>query len=77
VDKIHAIASRKSIGVEVGWRDGVIKCEDIAQFDFSTVDVVLMSVSGDFSREWSPKIAKAGPLVIDNSSLGGWTRTCR
>ncbi|HZZ88684.1 MAG TPA: aspartate-semialdehyde dehydrogenase [Caulobacteraceae bacterium] len=68
VDKIHAIASRKSIGVEVGWRDGVIKCEDVAQFDFSSVDVVLMSVSGDFSREWSPKIGKAGPLVIDNSS---------
>src|SRR5579862_3176514 len=68
VDKIHAIASRKSIGVEVGWKDGVIKCEDVAQFDFSTVDVVLMSVSGAFSREWSPKIGAAGPIVIDNSS---------
>jgi len=68
VDKIHAIASRKSIGVEVGWKDGVIKCEDVAQFDFSTVDIVLMSVSGAFSREWAPKIGRAGPLVIDNSS---------
>jgi aspartate-semialdehyde dehydrogenase len=68
VDKMHAIASRKSIGVEVGWKDGIVKCEDIAQFDFSTVDIVLMSVSGDFSREWSAKIGKAGPLVIDNSS---------
>jgi aspartate-semialdehyde dehydrogenase len=68
VDKIHAIASRKSIGVEVGWKDGVIKCEDIAQFDFSRVDLVLMSVSGAFSKEWAPKIAHAGPLVIDNSS---------
>ncbi|HWA61755.1 MAG TPA: aspartate-semialdehyde dehydrogenase [Caulobacteraceae bacterium] len=68
VDKIHAIASRKSIGVEVGWKDGVVKCEDIEQFDFSTVDVVLMSVSGSFSKEWSPKIGAAGPIVIDNSS---------
>jgi len=68
VDKIHAIASRKSIGLEVGWKAGVIKCEDVAQFDFSTVDVVLMSVSGAFSREWAPKIAAAGPIVIDNSS---------
>ena len=68
VDKIHAIASRKSIGVEVGWKDGVIKCEDVAQFDFSTVDIVLMSVSGEFSKEWSPKIGRAGALVIDNSS---------
>ncbi len=68
VDKIHAIASRKSIGMEVGWKAGVIKCEDVAQFDFSTVDVVLMSVSGAFSREWAPKIGAAGPIVIDNSS---------
>src|SRR5277367_2392537 len=68
VDKIHAIASRKSIGVDVGWKDGVIKCEDVAQFDFSTVDIVLMSVSGEFSKEWSPKIGRAGALVIDNSS---------
>jgi len=68
VDKIHAIASRKSIGMEVGWKAGVIKCEDVAQFDFSTVDVVLMSVSGAFSKEWAPKIGAAGPIVIDNSS---------
>jgi aspartate-semialdehyde dehydrogenase len=68
VDEIHAIASRKSIGMEVGWKDGVLKCKDVAQFDFSTVDVVLMSVNGAFSREWAPKIGAAGPIVIDNSS---------
>jgi len=68
VDKIHAIASRKSIGVEVSFGDRNVKCEDIAQFDFSTVDLVLMSVSGTFSKEWSPRIGAAGPIVIDNSS---------
>ena len=68
VDKIHAIASRKSIGVEVSFGEQIIKCEDVEQFDFSTVDVVLMSVSGSFSKEWSPKIGAAGPIVIDNSS---------
>jgi len=68
VDKIHAIASRKSIGLQVEFGDRILKCEDIAQFDFSTVDIVLMSVSGTFSKEWSPKIAAAGPIVIDNSS---------
>ncbi len=68
VDKIHAIASRKSIGVEVSFGDRIVKCEDIARFDFSTVDLVLMSVSGAFSKEWSPKIGAAGPIVIDNSS---------
>jgi aspartate-semialdehyde dehydrogenase len=68
VDRLHVIASRNSLGIEVGWKAGVVKCEDIVQFDFARVDLVLMSVSGDFSREWAPKIAAAGPIVIDNSS---------
>ena len=68
VSKIHALASRKSIGVEVSFGEQIIRCEDIEQFDFSTVDLVLMSVSGAFSKEWSPKIGAAGPIVIDNSS---------
>jgi aspartate-semialdehyde dehydrogenase len=68
IEKIHAIASRKSIGLEVNFGDRIVKCEDVEQFDFSTVDLVLMSVSGKFSKEWSPKIGAAGPIVIDNSS---------
>ena len=68
VDKIHAIASRKSIGVEVSFGDKIIRCEDVEQFDFAKVDLVLMSVSGTFSKIWAPKIGAAGPIVIDNSS---------
>jgi aspartate-semialdehyde dehydrogenase len=68
VDKIHAIASRKSIGVEVSFGEKVLKCEDIEQFDFSTVDIVLMSAGGAVSKAWSEKIGKAGAIVIDNSS---------
>ena len=68
VDKIHALASRKSIGVQVSFGETNVACEDIEQFDFSTVDLVLMSVSGSFSKEWAQKIGAAGPIVIDNSS---------
>jgi aspartate-semialdehyde dehydrogenase len=68
VDAMHAIASRKSLGIEIGWKAGVVKCEDVEQFDFSRVDVVLMSVSGAFSRAWAERIANAGPIVVDNSS---------
>ena len=68
IEKIHAIASRKSIGVEVSFGDKIIKCQDVEQFDFSTVDLVLMSVSGAFSKIWAPKIGAMGPIVIDNSS---------
>jgi aspartate-semialdehyde dehydrogenase len=68
VDKMHAIASRKSIGVDVGWKSGTVACQDIEQFDFSTVDLVLMSAGGKISKAWSEKIGRAGPIVIDNSS---------
>jgi len=68
VDEIHALASRKSMGMEANYGDKVLRVQDAAQFDFSTVDIVLMSVSGAYSREWSPKIGAAGPIVIDNSS---------
>jgi aspartate-semialdehyde dehydrogenase len=68
VDEIRAVASRKSIGHEVNYADQRLYCEAIETFDFSEIDLVLMSVSGEFSRLWSSKIAKAGALVIDNSS---------
>ena len=68
VDEIHAIASRKSIGVDVGWTDGASSARTSSSSTSASVDLVLMSVSGAFSREWAPKIGRAGPLVIDNSS---------
>ncbi len=68
VAEMHAVASRKSKGVEVAWKDKTIKCEVIDSFDWSKVDIVLMSAGGDVSREWSEKIGKMGPIVIDNSS---------
>ena len=68
VDELFAVASRKSIGVEVSWGAKIIKCQAIDQFDFSKVDIVLMSAGGTVSKEWSPKIGKMGPVVIDNSS---------
>ena len=46
VDELHAIASRKSKGVEVSFGDRTVKCQDIEQFDFSKVDIVLMSAGG-------------------------------
>jgi aspartate-semialdehyde dehydrogenase len=68
VSKIHAIASRRSVGREVSFGDSIVKCEDLEQFDFSKVDFVLMSAGGTISKEWSPRIGKTGALVIDNSS---------
>lgn len=68
IDEIHAVASRRSQGVEVSFGDRTLKCQNLETFDFSKVDLVLMSAGGDVSREWSEKIGKQGPIVIDNSS---------
>ena len=68
VDEMHAVASRRSQGLEVAFGDQILKCQNLETFDFSKVDIVLMSAGGEVSREWSEKIGKAGPIVIDNSS---------
>jgi aspartate-semialdehyde dehydrogenase len=68
VDECFAIASRKSMGVEVSFGDRTLKCKDLEQFDFSQVDFVLMSAGSAVSKEWSPRIGALGPIVIDNSS---------
>lgn len=67
-DEMHALATRKSLGVEVSYGDRDLKVKDAATFDFSKVDLVLMSAGAEASREWAPKIAAAGAMVVDNSS---------
>ncbi|MDH3579378.1 MAG: aspartate-semialdehyde dehydrogenase [Hyphomicrobiales bacterium] len=68
VDECFAIASRRSLGTECSFGDQTLKCHDLEQFDFAKCDIALMSAGGDVSKEWAPKIAKTGCVVIDNSS---------
>ena len=68
VNQVHAIASRRSVGIEVSFGEATLKCQDLQTFDFSKVDFCLMSAGGTVSKEWSPKIAAKGCVVIDNSS---------
>jgi aspartate-semialdehyde dehydrogenase len=67
-DEVVALASRRSQGVEVSFGDKVLKCKALEHCDFSDVDICLMSAGSPVSKEWSPKIAAAGAVVIDNSS---------
>ncbi len=68
VDECFAIASRRSMGLEVSFGEKTLKCKDLETFDFSKVDFVLMSAGSEISKIWSPKIGALGPIVIDNSS---------
>src|SRR5438477_786164 len=67
-DEVVALASRKSMGVEVSYGDKRLKCKALDHYDFSDVDICLMSAGGEVSKEWSPKIGAQGAVVIDNSS---------
>src|SRR6187549_2140024 len=67
-DEVVALASRKSMGVEVSFGDKTLKCKALDHYDFSDVDICLMSAGGAVSKEWSPKIGAQGAVVIDNSS---------
>src|SRR5919106_4705851 len=67
-DEVVPLASRRSQGVEVSYGDATLKCRALEHYDFSDVDICLMSAGGAVSKEWSPKIAAAGAVVIDNSS---------
>src|SRR5471032_1219673 len=69
VSEIYAVASRKSQGVEVSFGTKTLKCQDLEKFDFTKVDIVLMSAGGAVSKLWSEKIGQMGPIVIDNSSV--------
>ncbi|MGV2979612.1 aspartate-semialdehyde dehydrogenase [Camelimonas sp. ID_303_24] len=67
-DEVVPLASRRSLGQEVSYGDRTLKVKDLATYDFSDVDICLMSAGGDVSKEWSPKLGAQGVVVIDNSS---------
>jgi aspartate-semialdehyde dehydrogenase len=67
-DEVVALASRRSMGVEVSYGDRTLKCRALDHYDFSDVDICLMSAGSPVAKEWAPKIAAAGAVVIDNSS---------
>ncbi len=67
-DEVVPIASRRSQGVEVSYGERTLKVKALEHYDFSGIDICLMSAGAAVSKEWAPKIAAAGAVVIDNSS---------
>src|SRR3981189_2111504 len=67
-DEVVALASRRSMGVEVSYGDRTLKVKALEHYDFSDVDICLMSAGGAGSEELSPKIPGPRAVVIDNSS---------
>ncbi|MBS0194459.1 MAG: aspartate-semialdehyde dehydrogenase [Proteobacteria bacterium] len=73
INEIVAVASAKSAGKRVKFGDRELVVQDLATFDPATaveggIDIALFSAGGSISKQYAPKFAAAGAVVIDNSS---------
>ncbi|MCK5002637.1 MAG: aspartate-semialdehyde dehydrogenase, partial [Gammaproteobacteria bacterium] len=68
VGEVYALASSRSKGKRVEFGDKNIVVQDLAEFDFSKVQIGLFSAGASISKEFAPKAAAAGCVVIDNTS---------
>lgn len=68
IASMRYIASARSAGSTLPWQGSDVVVEDIGTADLSGIDIALFSAGGSTSKEWSPKFAAAGAVVIDNSS---------
>jgi len=66
--EVIALASERSAGTQVQFGEATLTVQDLARFDPANVDIALFSAGGDISREYAPKFAAKGVVVIDNSS---------
>ena len=71
MDEVAAVASSRSTGmeIEVGDSGRMVKCKNIEHFDFTGWDIALFAAGSGPTKEYAPKAAAAGCVVIDNSSL--------
>lgn len=67
-EKVFALASERSAGDTVMFGNKPLMVENLASFDFSQVQIALFSAGGAISKEYAPKAAEAGCVVIDNTS---------
>jgi aspartate-semialdehyde dehydrogenase len=68
VGTLSVLASERSAGGEIEFNGQKVKVQDLATFDPSGVEIALFSAGGSVSKEYAPKFAAAGAVVIDNSS---------
>jgi aspartate-semialdehyde dehydrogenase len=68
VGKVYALASSRSAGIRVPFKDDRLVVEDLSVFDFSKVRIGLFSAGGSVSAEYAPKAAAGGCVVIDNTA---------
>ncbi len=68
VKTLYPLASSRSVGKTVRFKNQELDVLDLAEFDFSQADIALFSAGGSVSKEYAPKAVSAGCVVIDNTS---------
>ena len=68
VETIRFFSSARSAGQTLPWKGQDIVVEDVATADYSGIDIAVFSAGATASREYAPKFAAAGAVVVDNSS---------
>lgn len=69
IDELTVLASRRSLGTEVSFGEKTLKTKDLDTFNFKGWDIALFAIGSDATKKYAPLAAKAGCIVIDNSSL--------
>ncbi len=67
-DQVRFFASARSAGTVLPYRGDDVVVEDVATADLSGIDIAIFSAGATTSREYAPKFAAAGAVVVDNSS---------
>lgn len=68
VKQLFLLASERSAGETLSFQGKNVVVSDLAQFDFSQADIALFSAGGAISKDYAPKAAEQGCVVIDNTS---------
>ena len=68
VSKLTLLASARSVGRKLKFRGQEIAVKELTKDAFAGIDIALFSAGGSISKEFAPLAAKAGCVVIDNSS---------
>ena len=68
IENLYPLASARSAGQRIKFNNKSIVVQELDKFDFSQVEIGLFSAGGSISKEFAPKAAAAGCVVIDNTS---------
>ena len=68
VSELHLLASRRSAGKVLAWKEKPVRIEEACESAFEGMDIVLGAAENDIARRFAPAIVKAGAVFVDNSS---------